>query len=437
LFILIFVALLSLVGLFFFFSPPNDTVINFLPQESLVYLHLSFDSFHFASRQASRFFYQNWPTQTINFLLDQDPSWQVLKYNFSKDFIAYLQEFGLVFYQKDKQKFPLFIYRLKPAFSNLALVLAGPNNSTVYSYWLSPNLVILSPEKIDNLNFPHHSVFTKSKKPALFSQIFAQIYFDWSKIGLSDKGFFVEDLSKTSYFNLSLKKGGIFFKAQPSKDSGQILMNKIQGFTKRIFVPISSEYLLFYNQETLSDDNLQELTKNLILPNFFKKLYPQVLIFSQDGFIFFAKKPNNLSLEGLEVILKSELSYLLPKEITSILPDGSKVIEFFADPNVFQFEWQNFGQLKLAKISWLNGTANFGLAEDEDFLFFSQDFKFLEKFLQEGQGEDGFLPVKNCWQKRTTQALIYYSQSKGLNLLINKTTSRPAYFLINGCFYLK
>lgn len=439
LFILILAILWSLAGLFFFFSPPTDTIINFLPQDSLAYLHLSFNPLHFTGYQASRFFYKNWPARALESLFAENPSWQVLKYNFSKDFISYLQEFGFVLYESDNRVLPLFIYRLKPALSNLSLVLAGPRG-VVYSYWLSSTLVVLSPEKINNLKFiGSSSIFADLKKrSSLFSQNFGRLYFNLPKAEVLGQEFFIlKDFSEGNYFNLFLKNGKIFFKSQASKNSDQILTKNDKEFIKNIFLPVNDEYLLFYNKEALSPEIFQQLTKDLILPRFLRSFYPQIFIFSRSGFVFSTKRPNNFSLERLENILKNELSYLLPREAKVVLPDGSRAVEFLADPNVFQFEWQDFNQLRLAKISSLIRPDDFGLVYDKDFLFFGQGFKFLENFLKKYQNKIAFLPIRDCWQEKTDQALIYFSENKGLLLAVFRVVPSFKIYFLEGCVSLK
>jgi len=439
LFLFCCILFLGLIGLFFYFSPPQDTLIKFVPDGALAYFHFSFDSFHLVSRRAGIFFQKNWPEKTLEFLFSRYPSWRALKINFSKEFISYLQELGIVIYQQDNEIFPLLFYQLKPVFSNLALVLAGPDQINVYSYWLSPTLVVLSPKEINWPEFNKSFSFFQEKKigQLLFSQNFAQAYFDTTKWPDGIKKLLLPNFLSADCFNLFLRNNQFFFKSYPSKNSHHRFIEEDKGFGEKAFLSWGDDYLIFYDQSPSFEFSPQKLKEDLIWLKIFNDFLPQIFLFQKDNFVFITKKPVDFSSENFVIDLSNELCYFFPRELEISLPDNTSVVELIADPTVFKFDWQNFGDFQIAEIRDSTKSLNLGLAQNRDFLFFAQGFDFLKSVLNNFQKEAINWSIKNCWDKNFNQALVFVAGDGGPDLLVGKTNVSYNDYILSGCFNLK
>ncbi len=440
LFLLILIIFIGLVGLIFFLRQPPDTIIKFTTIESLVYFHFSFDPLYASSYKAARFFQKEWPSQAIDYLFSEKPSWQALKINFSKNFISYLQEMGFVLFQKNEEILPLLIYRFKPVFKNFALVLAGPGAKRVYDYWLSPTVVILSPEKIDFLE-SNGSFFKNKNFPKPFiGQAWGRVYLNRPKLktliknelddSWSDNFFKTFSQNEIGYLEILLKRNNLFLKSYPEKNLDQLSFKSDKEFSENIFINFGPNYYLLYNMPII-----WQLKNHFILPKIFANFSPQFFLFSQNSFAFFTKKPTDLSTKNLIDILKEDLSYLLPEEKNVVLPDGDSVVELIANPKIFSFEWQNYESFQIAKKKSSHHNIDLGLAQNNDFLLFSQDFKFLKTVLQTIKEKPINLFVKNCWSRKATQSMIFVNEDKGFSIILKIFSNHNVRFL-NGCLRL-
>lgn len=450
----IFLFLFSLIilgswfGLVFFFSRPADTIINFVPENALIYFHLSFSPLRSVSRQASIFFQKNWPVKTVNFLFSQ-PSWQTLKPYFAPEIIASLRELGLVLYQKNDEIFPLLIYRFKPDFNHLVPVFNRQVEiNQVYPFWLSSDLVILSPEKIDLLELIGQAKFLPADELSrpLISQSFAQIYLNLPKIETITKESFKNYLeenfslyqtsqSKIGYLEVFLKEKDVFFlESYASKNSIPPLFKKNEKIAEFFpFQPDLEYFLLYSKEESLVEKNLS----NFIGLKIFERFSPKTVLLSREGIIFITKKPAGFSWPSWETTLRDKLSYCFPQEKKILLPDNSFITEIKADPEIFKFEWQILDGFKMAELKTETETLDLATAYNDNFLLFGQGLDFFKSILKTFQRPAPDLLTKKCLSKDPAQVLIFSSKNKGLFLIISKDDRAPNNPILRGCLKLE
>jgi len=268
-----------------------------------------------------------------------------------------------VFYFENQ---PVIIYKYRPHFANFSLILGGKDRPKIFYRVFDSKTVALTTE-------PNvlEKIFVKSNKISSGNFSF---------------GKFFNGLIKNNQIKANFNQDKIVFQFQlPSISSEQALEQKIE--------------LLLKNFSSLDLGN----------------------------FVIAIQNKNNLTIQQIEEIVKKRMAYLFPKEVERSLPDGSKVIELVANPELFEFERKS-NLVDLAILKNNSHFPNFVLAVHKNYIIFTNKEKFLDEY-----------SVNNneCIFQGAEEIFDWQSEIMGIQNLIISAQKLGEKTTVKGCLSLK
>lgn len=318
--ILILVVVLIIFSFFVYFSWQPDSLIDFVPENSFLYLHIDLNQARRSGCLGNQWLNNPQTQQTLKGLAEDNANLDLIKNVFKKENLSLLDEVGLVvlfpqdyIYQETESllsKAEIILFLKIKRWSNLSLLIKSLKQFHLQE--LEDHIWVVSDRAFSN-NFQRSNVLlvqeSLSKRDPLFSKLNSLV---WAK----------------GYFNfVSLTE---ILKTQQDLNWSKSGLAEV-----KISSPSEPENL-FFSLDLTGQENkpLFSLFENFVFNN---RPGP--------GFVFII--PQVDSIDFLKQRIKIALSVQEPIKKQVILPDQSKFIELIADPDNFNFKTQEFEQIQL------------------------------------------------------------------------------------------
>lgn len=265
---------------------------------------------------------------------------------------------------------PVIVYKYKPNFAGSSLVLGGQKGPRIFYQFLNPRVVVLAlnQQTINKIKFQSES-----------NSIFFYRGFAWGFLP------FANNLSATI------------------KNEKILLTSEIRDFSWPESFNQKMDYFIHF-ASFLSDKN----------------------------YVFSFLNQNNFPLAAIEKILKKRLAYYFPKEITQILPDGSKIIELIADSNDFEFQKEQINGFEINNLKSIGRSPNISFSLDKNYIFLSSASSVLKEYIFQKD-----LLNQKCFGKTPEEIFYWQANDFGIEDLILASQKKEGRSLIYGCLKLK
>jgi len=393
--------LVSFIISIYFFYYKTDNLINYVPSNTLFYLHLDLNKFHQGGYLGNKWLKEYWPEKTMNYFLTSQSDLAIIGANFRQEDISLFNEVGcFVFFENNYSQSPslVFIFKTKAQGADFPLIVSNAGSETFHYKKLNHNIWAIASrlEVLNNIQL-NPSGFKKQVRDFSFSPELV-----WGK----------------GYFNLKEFIDSPLFRADILGLNSETI-SKIKDFKgtflKIDFIPYQNSLVLSFDlgdslKYFLNSDNQGfgwEQGKNFIAPFFqddfktiailwggldlfspdIKNFSPSLISLNQikqestssDKLSLTVVSPNIKALDNLEEKIKENLAFKNPIERKVILPDKTSFIELVADPSIFDFNEKSVNNLKLSY--FLDNKTEIALAQDDKYAFISNNIPSLEKIL--------------------------------------------------------